>query len=326
MEFSDTLGAVKVRLGIGRYDYLVVPGIYAVGNPEPGGDVFVSANYKLSFDTLRRSLAGRSGFILVLETMGINVWCAAGKETFGTSELVWRINQTGLSSIVDHRRLIVPQLGAPGISAHKVKAATGFKVLYGPINACDIPKFIEEGYTATKEMRTKSFPFMERLVLVPMELFPALKLAVVAVLILLLLSGLLGDGGFFLAMVSEGLIAGAAVFSAVIAGAVLGPLLLPWLPGRAFAIKGAISGLLFVLCAGLVVHVGFSGYDVALPKLAFLSMLVIGGASYFLMNFTGSSSYTSLSGVEKEMKMAVPVQIASVGIGGAGWAIVLLLT
>jgi CO dehydrogenase/acetyl-CoA synthase gamma subunit (corrinoid Fe-S protein) len=70
---------------------------------------------------------------LILDTKGINVWCAAGKGTFGTDELVSRISKTGLSKIILHRKLVLPQLGAPGVSAHEVTKQTGFSVVYGPV-------------------------------------------------------------------------------------------------------------------------------------------------------------------------------------------------
>ena len=37
------------------------------------------------------------------------------------------------------------------------------------------------------------------------------------------------------------------------------------------------------------------------------------------MNFTGASTYTSLSGVKKEMRRAVPLQILGVLSGLAAW-------
>jgi len=37
-------------------------------------------------------------------------------------------------------------------------------------------------------------------------------------------------------------------------------------------------------------------------------------ASFLAMNFTGSTTYTSLSGVVKEMWIAVPAQIISAGL------------
>ena len=76
------------RWAINRGGHRVAPGLYALGNPTADSPVFVSANYTLSFDALREALAGMAGYILVLDTQGINVWCAAGKGTFGTDELV----------------------------------------------------------------------------------------------------------------------------------------------------------------------------------------------------------------------------------------------
>jgi CO dehydrogenase/acetyl-CoA synthase gamma subunit (corrinoid Fe-S protein) len=104
---------------------IVPPGLYRLGNPDNDSAVFASANYTLSFDALRSALAGTDAWILVLDTKGINVWCAAGKGTFGTNELIRRIAVTGLSEVVSHRKIILPQLGAPGVSAHEVARRSG---------------------------------------------------------------------------------------------------------------------------------------------------------------------------------------------------------
>ena len=138
---EDHLGQFRCRVSSYRNSYIVQPGLYAVGTPDNGSDVFVSANYKLSFDILRRSLKGINAWILVLDTKGINVWCAAGKRTFGTDELIRRISAVHLDKVVSHRRVIVPQLGAPGIAAHLVVKKTGFRVSYGPVDARDIPAY-----------------------------------------------------------------------------------------------------------------------------------------------------------------------------------------
>jgi CO dehydrogenase/acetyl-CoA synthase gamma subunit (corrinoid Fe-S protein) len=73
----------------------------------------------------------------VLDTQGINVWCAAGKGTFGTDELVHRIEATQLHDVVRHRVLILPQLGAPGVAAHDVKKRSGFTIEYGPVRTAN---------------------------------------------------------------------------------------------------------------------------------------------------------------------------------------------
>jgi CO dehydrogenase/acetyl-CoA synthase gamma subunit (corrinoid Fe-S protein) len=95
----------KARLGISRNDHTVQPGLYRLGSPTADSPVFVTANYSLSFDALRTVLNGMDAFLLVLDTKGINVWCAAGKKTFGTRELINRIQLVDLKEVVNHRRL-----------------------------------------------------------------------------------------------------------------------------------------------------------------------------------------------------------------------------
>jgi acetyl-CoA decarbonylase/synthase complex subunit gamma len=114
---------IKSRVGAFRMHYTVPPGLYAVGEPTPESDVFVTANYKLSFDILRRELKEMDAWVLVLDTKSINVWCAAGKGTFGTNELVQRISAAKLDKVVSHRRLILPQLGAVVFRSPSVRCA-----------------------------------------------------------------------------------------------------------------------------------------------------------------------------------------------------------
>ena len=64
------------RWGYKRNEYRVEPGLYAMGTPTPDSPVLVTANYTLSFDALRSSLAGVEAYVLVLDTLGINVWLA----------------------------------------------------------------------------------------------------------------------------------------------------------------------------------------------------------------------------------------------------------
>ncbi len=148
LSFRDRSGTYKVRWAIGRMRYRVDPGLYALGAPDADSPILISANFKMSFDLLREALPGRNGWILVLDTDGINVWCAAGKGTFGTDELTRMVESSGLAMVVNHRRVIVPQLGAAGISAHQVQKLSGFKVIYGPVRAADLPDFMDSGMKA----------------------------------------------------------------------------------------------------------------------------------------------------------------------------------
>lgn len=306
LTMNDVSGSWKARWGINRMNYKVNPGLYFVGSPDRNSPVLVSANYKMSFDRLRKELTSLNVWILVLDTKGINVWCAAGKGTFGTQELIHRIEKTGLSRIVSHRTLILPQLGAPGVKAHEVQKQSGFKIVFGPVRAKDIKDFLNNGMKATTEMRTVRFPMMDRLVLTPMEITAFIKTSTLIFGVLFILNAI-GFGHF-------GFTDLYAYLGAVLTGCVITPVLLPWIPGRAFAFKGWLLGLFWGV--GLNLLNGFPPMPTYGWIKAFAYILILPAISaYGAMNFTGSSTYTSLSGVKKEMKTAVPLIIISLTLG-----------
>jgi len=318
LQSRDYWGTFKARWGVGRMNYCVDPGLYALGRPTKVAPVFVTANYKMSFDSLRAVLTNQDAWILVLDTKGINVWCAAGKGTFGTAELVARIQSSGLDRVISHRNLILPQLAGPGIAAHQVKKLSGYRVIYGPIRARDLPAFIQGGYKATPEMRQKTFTAWERMVLIPVELVSALK-AAVFILPVLFFAGGFGAGRWLWAnSLNDGLYAVMAVLAAIAAGAILTPIGLPWLPGRAFSLKGLWPGLAAALALMLFRRYHPAAGNGPLETVAWL-FLIPALSSYLGMNFTGASTYTSLSGVKKEMRWAVPFQIVAGVIGLGLW-------
>ncbi len=306
---TDLWEHIRCRISAFRESYTVKPGLYAVGGPDKNSEVLVSANYKLSFDHLRKELKAMNAWILVLDTKGINVWCAAGKGTFGTDELVKRIALARLHEVVDHRNIIVPQLGAPGVSAHKVRRAAGFKVLYGPVYAKDIPAYVAAGRMATPEMRAVSFTTVDRLVLTPMEISPAMKKYypwyAVAILIFF---GLQPTGIMFKGAVMGGLpFLGLGLIS-VFAGGFLTPLLLPWVPSRSFAVKGWLVGLISVMLTCNILRL-FEPANYML--LCFVYLFFPTASSYIALQFTGSTTFTGMSGVKKELKISFPVYILS---------------
>jgi hypothetical protein len=306
---QDAWGRLRCRLfNSFRMNYRVDPGIYAVGAADGRSPVLVTANYKLSFDLLRRELSGFDAWILVLDTVGINVWCAAGKGTFGTEELIRRIRVTRLSEIVEHRRIILPQLGAPGVQAHVVKEHTGFSVDYGPVYARDLPAYLRDGCKATARMRQVRFGFRDRLELTPMEFVPALKGFLIFLAAVFVLFGLQPEGILFRNAFNSGLPVAILGAAALLAGTFLTPLLLPWIPFRSFAIKGFLVG--GIATAALV----FLLPAVALQSaylLAFSLLFFPAASSYLALQFTGSTTFTSISGVKKELKIGLPLYVAA---------------
>jgi hypothetical protein len=298
--FENRLDHFLARWGWKRERHRVQPGLYRLGNPAPESPVFASANYTLSFDALRSALAGIDAWILVLDTKGINVWCAAGKGTFGTDELVSRIQSSDLGSVVTHRKIIVPQLGAPGVAWAEVMRRSKFLVEYGPVRARDLPEYLKT-HTATPAMRRVQFPFRDRIVLAPVEFVHAAVSMAVAAAVLYLLAGP---------------VAALAAIAAVLTGTVLFPALLPFVPTQDFSAKGFILG-------GLVA-VPFAGAFATGPALplwanalaAVAALLVIPAVvAYFALNFTGSTPFTSRTGVKKEIFRYVPVMAVMAALG-----------
>ncbi|HJO93859.1 MAG TPA: mercury methylation corrinoid protein HgcA [Victivallales bacterium] len=316
LNWKDRVGHWKVRCSFSRMNYKVEPGLYGVGKPSKDSPVLVSANYKLSVDRLRTQLTGRDVWILVLDTKGVNVWCAAGKGTFGTDELISRIEESGLSEHVSHKNLIVPQLGATGVSAHQVKKRCGYNVKFGPVRAEDLPEYMDNKMTASEKMRKVDFPMIERAVLIPADFVLTGRNVIIAAIILALIGGFANGTYSFYSILTTGLIYALMLIITFAAASAFGPLLLPWLPGRAFAVKGVWIG---IVCFIFII---LFGYDYGMPNLLnywfnFAAWLLICSSlsSFVVMNFTGASTYTSLSGVLKEMSYAVPIQIVAGIIG-----------
>ncbi len=312
----DYWGGLKVRLGLGRDRYAMPAGLYAVGRPGPRSPVLVTANYKLTVDALRTELSTHDAWILALDTNGINVWCAAGKGTFATDELVHRLKASRLDQVVTHRKLVLPQLGASGVAGHRVKQRTGFQVIWGPIRARDLPAFLKNPQKTPPSMRRMSFTLKERITLVPVEISAAFRPAAWSLGMAMLMALLLGMAGPapFKTVLHTMLLGVTATVVGLLSGAVLTPILLPWIPGRAFALKGAFLGLAAAFISLLAVYP-----DMTVETSIALTMMTIATSSFLAMNFTGATPFTSPSGVEREMRWAIPAQALVVTIGLIGW-------
>ena len=288
------------RAGINRMLHRVEPGLYALGHPDKKSAVFVTGNYTLSFDALRSALKGLEAYLLVLDTKGINVWCAAGKGTFGTAELVNRIQLTGLKKVVSHRKLVLPQLGATGVSAHQVKEQGGFEVEFGPVRAEDLPEYLT-AHLATPLMRQVRFNLGDRLVLAPVEMvgsfLPMVLIALVAYLL---------GGWFNLAWVLMAWLAATLLFFA----------LLPWLPTREFSTKGFILGALMALpfVVFQFLQTG-NGFFFNLMRVLPIGLILTAAVSFITLNLTGSTPITCWTSVRREIFRYVPVMAVMAGSG-----------
>jgi NAD-dependent dihydropyrimidine dehydrogenase PreA subunit len=138
------------------------PGLYAVGNPDANSPVILTCNYDLTVRRVVRALARNDVWLVVAPSSGINVWCAAAGGHFGTHQIVTALKTCGIEEEVRHRRVILPQLSATGVSAREVSKRCGWKVRFGPTYATDIPRFLATDQKNDESMRRVHFYAFER--------------------------------------------------------------------------------------------------------------------------------------------------------------------
>jgi NAD-dependent dihydropyrimidine dehydrogenase PreA subunit len=152
-------------------------GLRVLGHPDRSSPVFLTGNFRLTVERVKRALAGIDGYLLVANSRGINVWCAATGGLFTDHDVVSVLKTSGIESRVDHRHVILPQLAATGIEGKTIRDKTGWKVVWGPVEADAIPRFLAQGMKATREMRTAQFPWRRRLEMAVAWAFPISLLA-----------------------------------------------------------------------------------------------------------------------------------------------------
>lgn len=311
--YKDKLEHFGVMWGYKRNNYMIKPGIYAIGNPKPSSLVIVSCNYKLTFDILRKDLRNVDCWLLILETNGVNVWCASGKGTFGTEELIRRIRKVKLESLVNHRVLILPQLGASGVDVSKLKKETGFRGIFGPIRSEDIEDYIKNKFKASKEMRNVKFTISDRAKLTPLSFVQNIKYYFVALVIILLMNVIGGTVSLGIGeLIKITIIQSIPMLLATVVAAMIFPIALPVIPFKSFALKGFVLSLFFL---GVLSSMSYN--FMIQNNMYFLgySLITIALVTNICLNFTGSTTYTSFSGVVKETLWALPACIAFSIIG-----------
>jgi NAD-dependent dihydropyrimidine dehydrogenase PreA subunit len=218
------VGLVKdvLQTGLRVLPFPTRTGLYRVGNPNRESPVFLTCNFDLTVRRVRRALRGLDCYLLVAPSRGINVWCAAAGGHLTSNQVVSVIKTSGISELVDHRRLTLPQLAATGVERKVVEERTGWRAVFGPVRAEDIPAYLANHYRKTDEMRKVRFDLRERLEMAAMWAFPISIIPLVPLLI----------WWPWLALPFLAAVWGIAAFTF---GA------LPWLPGQPTGAAGAQS-------------------------------------------------------------------------------------
>jgi len=148
------------------------PGLIRIGNPDQNSPVFLTCNFHLTVERVKRALRGIDGYLLIANSKGINVWCAATGGHFSNHHVISILKTSGIEKLVAHRKVTLPQLAASGIEAKTIKNKTGWEIIWGPVYAKDIPRFITNNFQKTLPMREVEFPLPQRIEMAVAWAFP----------------------------------------------------------------------------------------------------------------------------------------------------------
>ena len=249
----------------------VRPGLYAVGQPDKHSPVLVTGNFDLTVRRLVQALDGRlDAWVLVVDTAGINVWCAAGGGFFSAEKVAAAMRVCQLEQVVCHHALVLPQLAACGVDGWKLRQLTGWGVHWGPVEARDLPEYLNKGKKKSAAMRQVRYPLRARLEMVTVTLsFYAL---------LILLPVLIFWRHLFWPL-SVSLVALAYVYAVVH----------PWLPGRDGVEKALPLTILALSGFGVFLQIGpgmagdaVFGWGIGLAALSMFTAAEMQGMSPFM--------------------------------------------
>ncbi|MCP4541000.1 MAG: methyltransferase domain-containing protein [Chloroflexi bacterium] len=212
----------------------VRPGLYRVGEPDQEAPVLVTGNYDLTVRRVAKAIDGKVNvWLLVTDSAGINVWCAAGGGHFTADKVIAAVKTSGVAEVVNTHALILPQLAANGVNARQIRQETGWRVRWGPVRAEDIPAYLDAGRKKTDAMRQVTFPLTSRLEMT---------------------IGSWGLYGVFIAVVA-GLFFRTVFWPTVIAFAgitIFYGIFLPWMPILGGVRRGAVMAILTIV--GTVIY------------------------------------------------------------------------
>ena len=283
MSFFKTIWGLLFRL----FPCPTRVGLRRVGDPGRASPVLVTCNFHNTVQRLTRLLekAGVDAWLLVADSRGVNVWCAAGGEEFNTHSVVSAVKTSGVADRVDHRRLVLPPLGAPGISTDEVHAQTRWSTSWGPVYAEDLPRYLAGGRRRDESMRRVAYGWRERLDTALGSLFPFYFIGALGFL-------LFGRG-----LLATYLVVGALTFAIFMLAS-------PWLPGKRGLTKVLLLDLLLagVLIASEILSPGGS------PVRADLIIAMV------MLLFYGSE----LGGLAPTLPSDLDPFLARLGIGAVG--------
>ena len=158
-------------------------GLIKIGHPDENSPVLLTCNFHLTVLRVKMALRGSDVYLLVANSKGINVWCASTGGLLTNHSVTSVLKTSGIEKLVSHRKVILPQLAATGVERKAISAMTGWRIIWGPVYAKDLPAFLAKK-RKTPDMRQVGFPLGQR---IEMAIAWAFPISIVTALLMLLI-------------------------------------------------------------------------------------------------------------------------------------------
>lgn len=266
--------------------YVVEPGLYYTGaRYDVTAPLLVTCNYRLTIFLLLRRLGARPVRLLVVDTDGINVWCAAGKGVFANRAILAQLDRYDRSVLTREKwlKLVLPKFAMAGVDLRGLRRER-IRPIIGPLYAKDLPGYLDNPPLRDRNDERVVFGWQMR----GFSWLPGFKQMFGWSLMLVI--AFLPAHWLWGSPVPVGLLA----ISLFIATAY--PFLFPYLPGDGFAPKGLFLGT--VTAAGLVGAATLGLVPAATLPASVL--FAVATALLFGLSYTGNSAVSNYTKVRKE--------------------------
>ncbi len=145
--FGSQMSLYRILFTGQTTDAPIEPGIYKSGQPDKNSPIIVTANYLFTYIKVMRAIKGLDAWVLMVDSKGINVWCAARGNNFGNRQVIEAVKATGIATLTNKKTLILPQLSAGGVASPLISKEAPdfpFRILFGPVWAKQLPQFLKE--------------------------------------------------------------------------------------------------------------------------------------------------------------------------------------
>jgi len=295
LTWLDYLKAVVCWFDAFKRTYAIEPGLYYTGQHyDREAPLLVTSNYLLTVFLVVRRIRAFNARLLIIDTDGINVWCAAGKGQFSDAEIRKQLDRYDRELLTHDTwlTLILPKFSLSGVELRALRRAK-IRPLIGPLHAKDLPAYLANPPLQDRDEDRVRFGLQARIFTWLPGLVQFLGYGLVAVIVLL------GVELAFGIPAPLGLLGIAALLATAY------PILFPWLPGVRFAVKG--------IWLATFTSLGLSALNVGgiLPPsdLIMAVLFTFASAIFFALAYTGNSAVSNYSRVRQEIARFLPLDV-----------------